>query len=324
MTAAMKPFLRGASLALGCGYILYFWSETVFWSSPLQGDSLVSVVGGWLLYSSAALLLLCAAERLRAAGIWSILLLGAVFGWVVEGVYAMTVYGDGGIAFPLTLSWTALAWHALLSVFAGLFGLRRALQARRAWPGLAVSAALGVFWGFWAHGWQMETPPLAIPPMLFFAYAAGATAALALAQTAVNFGTAERFHPSRLIVAASAGLPAFYFCAVTVPHVIWSPAVLPPLLGLSIYALSRARSGPAEVAALESFGRPVTLRSLARLAPLPAAAASVYGLLGLLPQPLPALQITALLSGTAGAVAFAAALWKTLRRGPAAGVKGGT
>lgn len=312
MRIVLDSAMRTISLVAGCGFILYFWSEIVFWSFPRPGDGALAIVGGWLLYSSAALLVLSIAQRLRVTGIWSILLLGAIFGWLVEGVYAMTLFGTGGIPFPLTLSWTGLAWHAPLSMAIGLFWLRYTLQLPRAGPGAALSSCLGLFWGFWAHGWSLETPPLSVQPSVFFAYCALATAVLGAAQLAVNYGTADRFNPTNLTVSAAAAFPTLYFCGVTVPAVAWSPFVIPPLFGLILYAMHRAEPQPSSRTSLQSLAKSVPLRNLARLIPLPAAAALTYAALGLLPQPFPSLQIVAVAAGLGGALAFAVSLWAAM------------
>lgn len=71
-------------------------------------------------------------------------LVGAFFGWLVEGVFAMTLFGAEGILFPFTISWTGLAWHAIISVVLGWYVLQQALThsfKRTAW----VSGMLGIF-----------------------------------------------------------------------------------------------------------------------------------------------------------------------------------
>ena len=68
----------------------------------------------------------------------SIVLAGAVYGFVTEGVLTPIMYG----AFPFdpfALSYTSLAWHALVTVSFGLVGLHHLLTRAR-----VATACLGV------------------------------------------------------------------------------------------------------------------------------------------------------------------------------------
>ncbi|WP_240913615.1 hypothetical protein [Thermococcus sp. JdF3] len=92
--------------------------------------------------------------------------MGAVFGWLVEGVVVQTVYTD----FPFQLIWTPLAWHALISVLIGLYFAGEALSD---WSVKKVSMLfvfIGAFWGFWASYWKLEDG-YAVSPGDFAIYA---------------------------------------------------------------------------------------------------------------------------------------------------------
>ena len=54
-----------------------------------------------------------AGSRCTAAA--GVILVGALYGWLVEGVVAATVYGP----LPVSLVWTGVAWHGLLTVGVG-------------------------------------------------------------------------------------------------------------------------------------------------------------------------------------------------------------
>ena len=303
----LKPALRSACLVLGAGFILFFFSERVFWSFLREGDGFADLAAGWLVYCVFAYLLLAVARLFRIGTVCGLVLAGAFFGWLDEGVYAMTLYGDPSMPFPLTIAWTGLAWHGSLSVVMGLFGLRRCLLAASLWPVAGAAAAIGAFWGFWASGWSQETPPVVADAMDFLLHAVFATMGLALAQWAIDCGDARGFAPSRTGLGLAGGLALLFFAGITVPAIPWAPAVLLPLFALLFFALWRNRAGPGEDA-LAAIAGPVRLRNLAGLAIIPAAATGTYVLLGIAGRGLPAHQIVAAIASLCGTASLLVAL----------------
>lgn len=303
----LKAALRSASLVLGTGYILYFFSERVFWSFLREGDAFAVLAGGWLVYSLFAYLLLAVVRLFRIGTVSGLVLAGAFFGWLGEGVYAMTLYGDPSMPFPLTIAWTGLAWHGPLSVVIGLFGLRRCLLAASLWPVAGAGAGIGAFWGFWASGWSQETPPVIAGAADFLLHAVFATLGLALAQRAIDLGDARRFAPSRTGLGLCGGLVLVFFAAITVPAIPWAPAVLLPLLALLYFALRRNAAGSGEDA-LAAIAGPVRLRNMAGLVIIPAAATGAYVILGIVGRDLPAHQIVAAIASLCGTAVLLVAL----------------
>src|SRR4051812_31155712 len=98
---------------LACGYILMFYSEHVFWAHIRPEDSLLGYVATWLLYSLLAFVFLAIIGHFHVRSVWAVFLAGALFGWLTEGVIIQTTYES----LPLSISFTALSWHALLSVW---------------------------------------------------------------------------------------------------------------------------------------------------------------------------------------------------------------
>ena len=129
-------FLKYLLAVLAAGYILMYFSELLFWARRAPGDSLAGWLGTWLVYSLTGFIMLSLGGHFRARSIWALFLAGAVFGWLTEGLVVQTAYED----LPLSLSFTGLAWHALISVLVGWRAMRVAL--RRGWrPALGISAA---------------------------------------------------------------------------------------------------------------------------------------------------------------------------------------
>ena len=282
----MRAAARTAGLVLGTGYVLAFFSETVFWSVWRPADDLFGRVLTWLLYSLFAYLTLGVIRHFRLGDGRELLLAGAFFGWLCEGVYAMTVFGDPSMPFPFTIVWTALAWHAPISLLVGWYALGLALRDVRLGPVVLLALGIGLFWGSWALGWLAETPPVAVPPLEFILHAGATTALLALAHMAIGAGAPATYRPSRIGTAMAGALVVVFFAGVTVPAIPFAVLVLPPLLGLLWLALRRARSQRPEGCLLARFAAPVRPRNLAALALVPLAATLVYALgRGALPPP---------------------------------------
>lgn len=306
---------RGAAVVLGTGYVLVFFSEVVFWSVWRPGEDPFGRVMAWLLYSLLGYLTLAAIRHFRLADGWDVMLAGAVFGWLTEGVVAMTVFGDPSMPFPFTIVWTAIAWHAPLSMLLGWYALGLALRDARPWPAIALSAGLGLFWGAWALGWASETPPVVATPDEFAVHAVVTTIGLTVAHVCIAAGRPEAYAPSRIGVWLAGAATLAFFALVTVPTVQVMAAVLPALLLALWLVLRRCRAGRAEGSLLARFGAPIRARNLAALALMPAAASAVYGPASTALPPMSFVHPGfALLTSLAGTALFAVAVARAMRR----------
>jgi len=294
---------------LGTGYVLFFFSERIFWSMWRPGDAIEAYIATWLVYSLLGYLLLATIRSFHVDNLWALFLAGAVFGWLTEGIYAMTLFGDASMPFPLTISWTGLAWHSLISVVIGWYALRRALQARNPWTGLWVSLAIGTFWGLWAFGWTRETPPLIAEPFEFLAHVAITTACLAASQWLISFGDLASFRPSRLGLVITLGIVFAFFALVTIPRIPWSPAVIVPLFTLTFFALWRHRAREQGSDALTKTAAPIPPRNLIGLFGIPVAAFATYYGLNAAQLPVPAHHIISAVTTLVGFVIFAIAVY---------------
>jgi len=314
----IRRFMQTTSLVLGTGYVLFFFSERLFWSLRRPGDDIWTYAATWVVYAFLGYLLLVTIRCFRVRDVWALFLAGAIFGWLVEGVYAMTMFGDVSMPFPLTISWTALAWHAPISVVLGWYGLRRALQARNFWTGLGLSLLIGAFWGFWALAWGLETPPVVADAPAFFSHAMLATILLAFNERLIEWGDPVGFQPSRPGLILGIGLVLAFFIFVTVPAIPWSPVVILPLLSLAFLALYRNRTWEGRSDALAKLCATVPLLHLFSLVGIPVAATTIYvgfNAVGFLP---PSHHIVSAVTTLAGFVLFLVAvfkLWARERRG---------
>lgn len=234
----MKRAAHHFLLALVNGFILFFFSERLFWSVWRPGDSVPDLIVTWLAYSTLAYLFLSTVRFFRVNHVWSFYLAGAIYGWLTEGGLIHTLYGtEESAPFPLSISITALSWHALISVLVGWYATARALACNRPrWIAL-ISIGVGVFWGCWATFLWNENPPVLTPIVHFLAYASGLTALLALAWW-LNFRAGvSRFRPGWFgTILSLLILGTFY-----VQHVRrlgWFPlVVLPAVLSVALVPL---------------------------------------------------------------------------------------
>lgn len=267
---------RRVALALGTGYVLYFFSERVFWSFWRPGDSILEQVAAWLFYSLLAEILLQIVTFFRVRRWPALFLAGAAFGWLNEGVFAMTLFGDPSMPFPFTIAWTGLAWHAPLSVCIGWCALRLALEADGLRPTLLLSIVLGAFWGFWSLSWSLETPPLRVDAAAYLVHGVTITVLLAAAELAIGAGLPTSPRPTRLQTGVAAGLVLAFFCGVTVPTVSVAALALPLLLVAVLGVLWRCgdRETASDVTGL--FGRRVRVPNLMALLAMPLMATAIY------------------------------------------------
>ena len=282
LAAAANAAARSVLTALAHGAILVVWSEAVFWAGPIEGMArLGSLLPSWIVYSVAGVPLVALMARPGSARWPAIVLAGAVYGWIVEGAIAATLY----LELPISISWTGLAWHMPVTVWFGWYGLP-ILAARP--RGVGWLALAGLVWGLWAAFWPNERAWFA--PEAFALYAFAAIAVATLAQAAVV--RLERGGRSR--AAGSPGPPRWLIvlaCALLALGWAWKlPAlgpfalVLPALLVVALPAARRlereVRTRPGTEAAASALTRRrlgMGAGAVARVAVLPLVAALVHG-----------------------------------------------
>ena len=298
------PFLIKRWLyVLATGFILVFFSELLFWGT----DSLLGLVETWLFYSLAAYIALAIVAHFRVNTVWSLFLVGAFYGWLVEGVIVQTTYEN----LPLSLSDTALSWHALITILVGWYAMRRALLEPRPYRALAWGAGIGIFWGLWMPFWGfLDEPELRTFTLEGMALLAGLSVpVLALAYWLQNRWTPASFSPHRVEVSLVGSLFVLQFVVVVVPLYPFALLILPPLLLLVYLALRRHRqtAPPAADYIVGLSGRTPALNYLGVLLIMPAAlgAFALVQAVGLTPAPQYAIYVVTV---SAGALLFLVSL----------------
>jgi hypothetical protein len=302
----LKPLLS----ILATGYILMYFSEILFWSRPRPGDGLPGWLGTCLVYSLTGFILLSIIGHFRARSIWALFLAGAVFGWLTEGLVVQTAYED----LPLSLSFTGLAWHALISVLAGWWILRRALQGGLN-PALGFSAIIGLGYGLWAINWWLQADGGISPFPTFAVYSLVATLPVMAAYAIVDRLLPEPFIPNRWVILAAVILLGAYFIFVTVPAAGLAAAILPVLLLIVLWTLHRNRSLESE--ATEDPGTPPPLVNYLGLLAIPAVAIVFYAIATVLDLRWHTNWVLYVITTPAGFVMFILSMWKIWRRKPA-------
>jgi len=220
--------------SLATGYILMFYSEFCFWARVRPGDSYLEWSSTWIAYSILAFVFLSLIARFRIQSIWALFLAGAVFGWLAEGVIVQTTY-EG---LPLSISFTGLAWHALISVWVGWYAVRKALRTSIRTTVL-VGAAIGLGYGFWAISWWVEPDGGLAIPLDFTRYALTTTILLLLAYWLEDRCIQAVFTPNRVAEIVVTILTGVYFTFVTIPAAPLAAVILPALFFAVYLALRR-------------------------------------------------------------------------------------
>jgi hypothetical protein len=307
--------LRKAAVVLASGYILFFLSERVFWSFWRPGDNPAEFLITWLAYSLIGWIYLDLVRRFRVAKFPAVFLCGAVYGWVAEGIVVDTMYGDPTNPFPLSLSWTGLAWHALLSVGVGWYLLGKALtqekSARTAW----LSLAIGLVWGLWAVWWPNELGKDADASVRGFASHTIVTSVpFVLSWLVLSMARPDWFRVGNVAALLLWVLAAFLFVAARLPTRPIAAFALPALLSVCWIALRRNARKEQATDVLDDMLGSIRPRNVPALLLIPAAAIAIYAVFHGLRLALPTNILLYVVTMPLGFWFFGRSLWVILRR----------
>jgi len=143
ITEKLKFFLQRLFFVLLTTAVLVFFSEKVFWY--VQGYAF----GGLILYYAIPVAVcLGVIDHFRVHDLSGMILVGALFGFLVEGVLTPVIY-EAGLLDPIMPVYF-IAWHGLLSIVFGWYWIRKTLTGDQAWKMLPGGAGIGFFWGIWS------------------------------------------------------------------------------------------------------------------------------------------------------------------------------
>jgi hypothetical protein len=233
-TYFMKTF-KNTLLVLSTGYIFVFFSEHVFWARIRPDDSLKNWISVWLAYSLMAFVFLHLITHFKVANHWALFLAGAAFGWMAEGIVVQTTYES----LPLSISFTGLAWHALITIWIGWYALRQRLSDPAPLPTLKLATTIGAGYGLWAIAWWLE-PDGGIATLGEFSTFVLITSILVIiAFWFANWSASEPFTPNHWVTGIIYSLFILYFIFIAVPAAPVAILILPILFGLIYFGLRK-------------------------------------------------------------------------------------
>jgi len=306
--------LRKAAVVLSNGYILFFFSERVFWSFWRPGDTIPEFLITWIAYCLLGWIFLDLVRRFKIASFPPLFLCGAIFGWVGEGVVVDTLYGNPTNPFPLSISFTGLAWHALLSIGVGWYLIGRASTEERPTKIALISFAVGVCWGLWAVWWPTELGTEADTSVWGFAsHAVVCSIPFLLAWLVFGLARPDWFQSSRLATIVLLGLVVAIFLAARVPRRPYAALILPPLLAVCWLGLSRSARMEQRPDVLDGILGRIRLLNVMTLVLIPLAAIAVYALFRSLKLHIPTNVLLYVITMPLGFWFFFRSLWVTIR-----------
>ncbi|MEZ5175332.1 MAG: hypothetical protein R2823_03910 [Acidimicrobiia bacterium] len=320
MARRIARWTRVSAFVFLSSVVMVTASERVYWY--LGGATAETLVLTPLFYVIPALVGLWTLGSGPSSRLHQIVLGGAVFGFIVEGVLTTEIYLDGPLPAMAALF---VGWHGLLSVVSFWYLARRWLLDRQRHR-LAIGAGLiGAYWGVWSIVYSLppaltdfEDPYEIMNPAGFAVYALIVGAVFAAAHWLLGFVWPDRFAPGRWGGRGIVALCAGYAALAVLPVVIWAPIKLGVLLGGTLWLLSKSReSTPSEPSAIASLQGRVRPGDVAILMIMPLVAIATYGVMWSLDLSVVGLQ-TVYGVGTgiqiaAGLVAYIWAAYRSLR-----------
>ncbi len=265
--------------------IVVLASERVFWFwAGFNADSVLFLGAFYLIPTMVGLWALALSS---ASQVHQVVLAGALYAFVTEGVLTPVVYTDGPLP---VLAAMFVGWHGLIAFVGFWYLVRRWLLDRAVWRLAAGGVLFGGLWGVWALASAFGDPPdkaealesgfdlTVLEPAAFARYALMVGVTLALCHWLIGFVWPVRWRPgkwsTRLLVLISVG----YFSLAVLPAVFWAPLKLAAMLGGTGRLLNRSeRPGKGEPTILDKLAGRVCLREVAILLLMPLVAASTYG-----------------------------------------------
>ncbi len=266
--------LKTIFLVLSTGYIFVYFSEHLFWAHIRTDDSFINWFSTWIAYSLMAYVFLRLVSYFRIKGIWALFLAGAVFGWLAEGVIVQTTYE----ALPLSISFTGLAWHALITVWVGWYAIQNALLSSSILSSIKLSSLIGLIYGLWAINWWVEPDGRISPVSEFATFTFTTTILVIFAYWLANWSLSTPIKWNRSTMVIITTLFVLYFFFITVPASPIALIILPVLFGVAYWGLRQNRKFESEGSLLDILNGHPPLKNYLGLFGLPVASTLIYAL----------------------------------------------
>lgn len=267
-------FLRLAYV-LSTGAIFVVFSELMFWGRyDFTHKMLSDFVPTIIVYSFMAYAFLIVIHVFKVSNLYALFMAGAVFGWLCEGVFVQTMYDD----FPLNISFTALAWHSILTVCCGWYLFRRALLLKNPISTLKASTVGGLLWALWSVWWWVDKGLVSTPvEYAIYALITGLILIVCLRISAMI--PSSIFRPSRVEIYTISIIFLLWFLFVAIKANSLAVFVLPICMGLAFHALGMNREREMAPDVIQQLDGKVYPWNYAALMVIPAVSILVYSLL---------------------------------------------
>jgi len=317
---AHTSILKKTLLTVATGYILFYFSELAFWAKydpqAPEGMTFPDVLLTLFAYSVLAFIFLSVIQRFRVRSVWALFLAGALYGWLGEGVLVQTMYED----LPMSLSFTGLAWHALISVLVGWYLIRKVLLENSYRNVLLLSSVIGALYGLWAIFWWLEPGHRVVPLSEFSAYTFITTTFLIASYWIYDAIQPFSLHTSRIAAWVLGSAIAVLFALGTLRTNPFALFILPPLLVVLYLALLRNHAVERRADLLSAaLGGKARAGNYALLLCIPIIATTLYGIALSLHLRLPTHVFVYLSSTIGGAAMFMLSMVRIFTARPASG-----
>lgn len=311
---SVNTITKRITMLLSTGYILMFFSEFVFYGeiSPEAGATAPSLPESlmlWGIYAALGYLMLALIKGFRVRSVWALFLVGAAYGWLLEGVVVSTMYED----LPFQVHFTGIAWHAPLDVLVGWYLIQKLLRERSQFKTMVVASLLGLCWGLWViWRWWEEGTPITLGNFALFTWST--TLLLIFAYWLLGKCQLAEFRSSKRALWILAGLLLLWFVLTVLPSYSFAILVLLPLLALIYLALRKNKCTEPSADLLSTLERQPRALNCACLLLTPLLATASYALCLALDLRIPINAILYVLSSILGIGMFIISVVKILRR----------
>ena len=278
-TAAIKKWTSGFLFVFLSSLLVVTASERVYWY--LGGIGFEENIVIALFYMIPTLAALWAIGSGPSSRLHQLILAGAVFGFVVEGVLTIVLYEDGPLPVLASLF---VGWHGLLSLVCFWYLARKWLLERRRRSLALGAAAVGLYWGVWSIVYRLPEATedfdqtfAVMEPLDFAIYASVVGLVFAAAHWLIGFVWPAQFRPGKWGRRGIVLSLLSYAALAVLPLVPWAPIKFAALVGGAVWLLQRSRQSTTdEPSAIEALQGRVAMSDVAILLIGPIAASLAY------------------------------------------------
>lgn len=208
-----------------------FWGKCRFTLGALRDYTLT-----WLAYSVAAYIILVIINYYRVKSLSAFILVGVVYGLIVEGIIVNTMYDKSSIS----ISFTGLVRHAFINILLGWLVLGKAMTAPRIKIIINYSLLAGLIWSLWSVWWWVSENRIT-PLENYIWYAVFVYFVLVIGIAVSSSCRLSEFTISRIEAIIIGVALVLYLAVVSIPLDWLELVVVVPVMTITIIALNQNR-----------------------------------------------------------------------------------